>query len=1236
MHRPGLPLSIVVHDSDLGISRGHNKIPVIVTSKPSGDTEKVMLTSTGAGRGLFRADVDTRLGDAQPNDNILQVVGGDTIECDYPEQFKSEFKKVPLSDVEITIAANAKFEASSSKVVDKEEETFSERVAREAREEAEGIDQRVSQNRPENQIKPGNPIYFRTIDPDRDLTNQRDEVPVKLVADSGDSVQVMLTETEPHSGVFEGTAKTAELPAGALASDTAIDHSPLMAIDLDPNSYWLAEPDGATPKTLTVDMKDLKEVSRVTLSTPDAENNSPVHAELQGSNDGEFWFRLASHPDVAAATPAAPEFGRMTRRVFKGKSYQFTKWSQVVDLGMNRNPDQTDEVDELVWDLSREQTVATPASNEDGQDDSGPIGVLWSGKLVQHRTGAIRILAKGYVTAIAIDGVLERDVKRGNQSVDLWLEQGTHDLTIFSAVVRGNQIAEALIARADMNSDRVSIGPFSQGDFDLSKAPAALAKDPTQDVQSIALQIVDAKLNKKTAEFGSRIAERQPLVSHWHDVDDTVSWELDVPAAGAYEVWLDCSHPGAGSRLAIEIDGQSFPANVPDTLNWNRFRDSRIATILIKNPGKQTLTLRPTEITNDGLMDLRGGSIRLATRDAVVVGETKWDFRFPATELRYARVVFNQYLGESVAVNHIEIGGDLESETHIPTKQDVLSLANNESLEIAAGDTVTATYTDEFTQNGTGSSQLLTSRMTATYNNALVMPIIYEFTRSDSGQVNEERLELKRIDPNERIVVEIRDYDEDTTNERDEIELEVLVNDGEAMKLIATETEPYSGIFTKEIDTSAVSEEGKLMVKPGARVFLRYYDKQNTFPGHAVPRESIVHVIEPTNAIIRILESRSVPRAEGDLRPREIRATPVADGQDALVALDAPLTIEVIDPDRAKTSGSTVKVALVTTDGSAVIVQCDISSAFTDRRGRRSRREIRDHFALEEGRFVGQVMLQLGGRNSPQIVPKLVHMPRNLIGTVQSIDKNDTEETDASMSARVLNVTGKDTITAAYLDKRRVQGKEEKLTASARLVTDGTLMIADRDYRQPVDSLHVGEKIYFACIDPDQDTSDDRDSISLQISTALGEQETVMLHETQAHSGMFTGSFALTASQSPTPGDFDPSKPEIQCYFGDVITATYNDTTAASQLETLAVTQQIPVVVGTDGLLTAFTKTFNDETLAVETKFRIAESYFELFKSHKLLERSDEQTRDLESGRRVLREVMEDYPDPKYAPRVAY
>ena len=96
----------------------------------------------------------------------------------------------------------------------------------------------------------------------------RIKTPVKLVTTSGDEVTIDLEETEAHSGIFEGEVKTAELPAGALASDTAIEFNPLMAIDHDEESTWKSEPDGATPKWLSVDIKDVHPVSSIVLHTP--------------------------------------------------------------------------------------------------------------------------------------------------------------------------------------------------------------------------------------------------------------------------------------------------------------------------------------------------------------------------------------------------------------------------------------------------------------------------------------------------------------------------------------------------------------------------------------------------------------------------------------------------------------------------------------------------------------------------------------------------------------------------------------------------------------------------------------------------------------------------------------------------------------------------------------------------------------------------------------------------------
>ena len=396
----------------------------------------------------------------------------------------------------------------------------------------------------------------------------------------------------------------------------------------------------------------------------------------------------------------------------------------------------------------------------------------------------------------------------------------------------------------------------------------------------------------------------------------------------------------------------------------------------------------------------------------------------------------------------------------------------------------------------------------------------------------------------------------------------------------------------------------------------------------------------PTEGLVRILQSRVVPPPpESTAAPKTVYLAPEGDGQISTVALAAPLTVEVIDPDAAKDSRSSVKVSLSTAAGSQVDVSCVISGALGPEAGRSGSTAQRDAEALQQGRFLGQVILQLGGKGSPQLVPLTSAMPRRLIGGPElgeDSGEDSGEPAGQRLVARVLNVTGADVIAASYRDQRRPDGKAMGLEARARLVVDGRLDCTDRTYEHEVRQLHVGEKMFLMVTDADRDASDKLDSVSVEIATASGERETVALVETLGHSGVFTGSFLLKPAEKPTPGNLDADDPAIEAFFGDTVRLRYVDPAAVSETGQRELTTELPVVIGTNGVVRAFTKAFGDEGLAVETKFHVAESYFELFKSHRGLGREKEAKEDLEAGRRVLREVMEDHRDPKYAPRVAY
>ncbi len=123
------------------------------------------------------------------------------------------FNSIPLATGDIGIAIDAEFTMASSQIVDEEVETEAE-AERIAREEAEEGDLRQSIQRPQNEIKPGNPIYLRVTDLDRDISGEADEVMVKVTASSGDEAQVILRETGSHSGIFEGSVDSSDLPRG--------------------------------------------------------------------------------------------------------------------------------------------------------------------------------------------------------------------------------------------------------------------------------------------------------------------------------------------------------------------------------------------------------------------------------------------------------------------------------------------------------------------------------------------------------------------------------------------------------------------------------------------------------------------------------------------------------------------------------------------------------------------------------------------------------------------------------------------------------------------------------------------------------------------------------------------------------------------------------------------------------------------------------------------------------------
>jgi TolA-binding protein len=273
------------------------------------------------------------------------------------------------------------------------------------------------------------------------------------------------------------------------------------------------------------------------------------------------------------------------------------------------------------------------------------------------------------------------------------------------------------------------------------------------------------------------------------------------------------------------------------------------------------------------------------------------------------------------------------------------------------------------------------------------------------------------------------------------------------------------------------------------------------------------------------------------------------------------------------------------------------------------------------------------------MVPEDGTLPKGGLGRIiRPVDDGpeatlDDGSEESGTTLAVLSVIGSDQFSANYEDNSRRDGTEKLLQASARLFSAASLEITDEEYLEPAEIAHVGKKIFLRLVDPDRDVSEKRDTAMVRIVTATGEDETIELEETLTHSGVFTGSLPLQATAKPVAGNFEGA---IECFFGDEITVGYLDNVIQTPDGQPIIERTLPVAVGTNGVMAAFSKIYKDEDLAIQTQFHIAESYFELFKSQRKLKQDEKAAAALASGRRVLRDLQDDYPNPKYAPRVSY
>lgn len=439
---PGESIKINLRDPTLSVSGVGADIEVEIWAT-SGDSERVMLNQLGDSKEKFRAEIPTELGAPVKGDKILQILGKDKIRFGYSKRFREKMDDLPADPkiaIEVASDAQLAFSAGAFPPREGERRLSIDELGLSTAQAALGT----------RSVRPGNPVYIRVSDPDQSQTPGIDEVTVNLSVTSGDVIrQLVLKETGPYTGEFEGIVSTTGAQAMAFASESAPGRDPNMAISSNDYPGWSGKiGDKDKVRTFGVDLNDNVPLDKMIFNFGPT-GQRLTHFVLQTSMNGNKWSTRARFP---AAKDAVPWNGRpriSSFPTYKGgiaisepEGRELPKdWSEIMELTSARAS-----VNYLAAEVSGLSAEKLPIVNTG--HPGYPALVQYRALFYQPAAAIRRFRLAGYPVADAkgkiqtiflIDGqpaseksddplTIEREFGPGLHEIEVWHTEGFDDL----------------------------------------------------------------------------------------------------------------------------------------------------------------------------------------------------------------------------------------------------------------------------------------------------------------------------------------------------------------------------------------------------------------------------------------------------------------------------------------------------------------------------------------------------------------------------------------------------------------------------------------------------------------------------------------------------------------------------------------------------------------------------------------------------------------------------------------
>lgn len=324
---PGQPLRVGLEDQNLATVGSAELVEVRVWTD-NGDEEFFNLFPFGDSRTKFEGEINTALGPVRKGDRTLQVYGGETVYYDFSEAFKKSRGIGETVVNSMTVTSDSELMASSGAILTAEE------IARQRFEAmlrqrliaqlGEAPRESLADQRPANQVKPGNKINVRVVDFGRNITSKPDTVTVRATTTGGDEIAAFkLVETGNHTGVFEGQIPTQPMPAMATASSTREGRDPNFPISAGNHGPWIGADDNIKPRAYTVDLRDNVTLGDMVINA--AEQGRKIKDfEIQISLNGVDFDPVGAWPEQIDIWQGNPQitFVRAPQNMVRTMNYQ--------------------------------------------------------------------------------------------------------------------------------------------------------------------------------------------------------------------------------------------------------------------------------------------------------------------------------------------------------------------------------------------------------------------------------------------------------------------------------------------------------------------------------------------------------------------------------------------------------------------------------------------------------------------------------------------------------------------------------------------------------------------------------------------------------------------------------------------------------------------------------------------------------------------------------------------------